>query len=291
MSRTFVGLALSLALMQAQTGAKRPLTHADFDAFRAISGQKISPDGKYVAYGWFPQEGDGEVIVRDLALNSEVREPAGERPPAAPPDPEAAEAAPAVQRTATIQFTADSRWVIFTTFPSRAETEAARRAKKKPEEMPRVGFVLIDLRTKAVERLSGVKGFQLARQASDFVVYHRESLPVVAAKAAEADEDHEADQPRRGGTGRSTVAATVGSPLVLRRLSDGVAREFADVSDYTYTHDGRTLVYAVATKNPEFANRCVSNGKNLTFFCPAAPILYMNSAKHPQPIDNKTFSI
>ena len=254
MSRTFVGLSLFLALTQAQTGTKRPLTHADFDAFRSISGQKISPDGKYVAYGWFPQEGDGEVIVRDLALNSEVREPAGERPPAVPPDPEAAEAAPAVQRTATIQFTADSRWVIFTTFPSRAETEAARRAKKKPEEMPRAGLVLIDLRTKAVERLSGVKGFQLARQASDFVVYQRESLPVVAAKAAEADEDNGEDQPRRGGTGRSTAAATVGTPLVLRRLSGGVEREFADVSDYTYTHDGRTLVYAVATKNPESTN-------------------------------------
>ena len=241
--------------MQAQTGTKRPVTHADFDAFRAISGQKISPDGKYVAYGWFPQEGDGEVIVRDLASNAEIRERAGELPPPAPPDPEAAEAAPAAQRTATIQFTADSQWVIFTTFPSRAETEAARRAKKKPEEIPRAGLVLIDLRTKAVQRLSGVKGFQLARQGSDFVVYHRESIAAVPGKAAEADEDNEADQPRRGGAGRSTAAATVGSPLVLRRLSDGVEREFADVSDYSYTHDGRTLVYTVvAAKNPESAN-------------------------------------
>ena len=67
MPRTFVGLVFSLALLQAQTSKQRPLTHADFDAFRSISGQKISPDGKYVAYAWFPQEGDGEVIVRDLA--------------------------------------------------------------------------------------------------------------------------------------------------------------------------------------------------------------------------------
>ena len=260
MSRTFVGLftlfALFVALLPAQTSTKRPLTHSDFDAFRAISGQKISPDGKHVAYGWFPQEGDGEVIVRDLASNTEIREPAGERPPPAPPDPEAAEAAPAAQRTATIQFTADSQWVIFTTFPSRAETEAARRAKKKPEEMPRAGLTLIDLRTKAVQRVSGVKGFQLAREASDFVVYHRESVPLAAAKPVEADDDSEADQPRRGGAGRSTAtaAATVGSPLVLRRLSDRLEREFADVSDYSFTHDGRTLVCAVAAKSPESTN-------------------------------------
>ena len=254
MSRIFVGLVFFLSLLSAQTKNKRPLTHADFDAFRAISGQKISPDGNYVAYGWFPQEGDGEVIVRHVASNTEIREPAGERPPPAPPDPEAAEAVPVAQRTATIQFTADSQWVIFTTFPSRAETEAARKAKKKPEEMPRPGLTLIDLRTKVVQRVTGVKGFQLARQASDFVVYHRESLPLAAAKPAEADDDNEADQPRRGGAGRSPAAATVGSPLVLRRLSDGVEREFAEVSDYSYTHDGHTLVYTVAAKKPESTN-------------------------------------
>ena len=140
MSRTFVGLftlfALFVALLPAQTSTKRPLTHSDFDAFRAISGQKISPDGKHVAYGWFPQEGDGEVIVRDLASNTEIREPAGERPPPAPPDPEAAEAAPAAQRTATIQFTADSQWVIFTRFRRARKPRRHAGPRRSPKRCP-----------------------------------------------------------------------------------------------------------------------------------------------------------
>ena len=252
MLRLSSGLLL-IVLLQAQTGAKRPLTRGDFDAFRGISGQKISPDGRHVAYGWFPQEGDGEVVVRELASGTEIREPAGERPQPLPPDPEATEAAPPVQRTSTIQFTADSQWVIFTTFPSRAETDAARKAKKRPEDMPKAGLVLIDLRSKAVQRLTGVKGFQLARDANDFVVYHREGTTTVeGAKAPVADDDAEADQGRRGAAG--LAAATTGSPLVLRRLSDGVERIFADATDYSYTHDGRTLVYTVATKNPEATN-------------------------------------
>ncbi len=271
MLRLFVGLlVLVVSLVPAQTGAKRSLTHADFDSFRSISGQKISPDGKYVGYGWFPQEGDGEVIVRDVASGVEVREAAGERPQPLPPDPDAAEAAPPIQRTATIQFSADSQWVVFTTFPSRTEMDAARKAKKKPSEMPQPGLVLVDLRTKAVQRVAGVKNFQLAREASDYLVYHRESAGTVeAAKPATVADDEPEDQPRRGAGGRG--AAATGSPLVLRRLSDGDERSFADVTDYSYTRDGRTLVYTVAAKSGDAANGLYS--LNVTASGDPAPLV------------------
>ncbi len=242
---------LGISLLQGQP-SKRPLTHSDFDGFRSISGQKISPDGRYVAYGWFPQEGDGEVIIRDVAAGTEIREAAGERPQPLPPDPEAAEAAPAVQRTSTIQFTADSQWVVFTTFPSRADLDAARRARKKPEEMPKPGLDLIDLRPKSVQRVSGVKNFQLAREASDYVVYHRE-LSVAAETARTGQDDSGEDQARRGAPSGSTTA-NLGSPLVLRRLSDGAERSFADATEYTFTSDGRSLVYAVTTKSADLTN-------------------------------------
>lgn len=255
MVRLLAGLLVLLsALLTAQTGAKRPLRHSDFDAFRSISGQKISPDGKHVAYGWFPQEGDGEVVLRDLDAGSEIREPAGERPQPSPPDPEAAEAGPPSQRSTAILFTADSQWAIFTTFPSRADLDAARRAKKKPEEMPKPGLVLVDLRSKAIQRVPGVKTFQLAREASDYVIYHRDDPPVsVAARSSVADHDSRQDQPRRGTAARAAAAA-VGSTLVVRRLSDGDERTFPEVSDYSFTHDGRTLVYAVATKRADLSN-------------------------------------
>ena len=252
MLRLLPGLLFFTLLATAQP--KRALTHADFDGFRSISGQKISADGKYVAYGWFPQEGDGEVVLREVASGVEIRTPAGERPPPTPPDPEAAEGGPAPQRTAVIQFTADSQWVVFTTFPSRADLTAARQAKKKPEEMPKPGLVLVNLRSKAVQRIPSVKTFQLAREASDFVVYHQEAATPAATPSEKIGDDGE-DQPRRGAAGaRGSNAAAVGAPLVLRRLSDGVERTFADASDYSFTHDGRTLVYAVTTKKTDLAN-------------------------------------
>ena len=79
--RSFAFLLLALvsaSMMAAQS--KRPLRHTDYDAWRNIVSQKLSPDGSFLAYGLFPQEGDGEVIVRNLKSGAEWREPAGARP-------------------------------------------------------------------------------------------------------------------------------------------------------------------------------------------------------------------
>ena len=77
----FLVLCVAAVLLNAEV-AKRPLTHNDYAAWRSITGQRLSPDGKYVAYFLFPQEGDGEVVVRELATGKERRESAGALPQA-----------------------------------------------------------------------------------------------------------------------------------------------------------------------------------------------------------------
>src|ERR1019366_6727349 len=68
--------------------SQRPLNHGDYDSWRSIVGQKLSADGKFLVYGLFPQEGDGEVVIRNLATGKEQREPAGQRPAPVPPAPD-----------------------------------------------------------------------------------------------------------------------------------------------------------------------------------------------------------
>jgi len=67
--------------------SKRPLNHGDYDGWRSIVGQRLSNDGKFLVYGLFPQEGDGEVVIRNLVTGKEQREPAGVRPAPTPPTP------------------------------------------------------------------------------------------------------------------------------------------------------------------------------------------------------------
>jgi hypothetical protein len=65
---------------------KRPLSHSDYDSWRSIAGPTLSRDGRWLAYSFMPQDGDGELVLRDLRTNRETRHPAGALPP--PPIPE-----------------------------------------------------------------------------------------------------------------------------------------------------------------------------------------------------------
>jgi dipeptidyl aminopeptidase/acylaminoacyl peptidase len=149
-------LALTLLLpLVAQT--KRPMTYADTDNWRSISGQKLSANGKFLAYGLFPQDADGEVVLRDIAKGTDLREPAGLRPPPPPPDPE--REGPPIQRTTQIAFSADSRFAAYTTFAKKGDT------KGKP------GFGLVDLTTGKITRVDNVKSYQLPSEGNSVVAF------------------------------------------------------------------------------------------------------------------------
>ncbi len=122
-----------------QPVAKRALTHQDYDAWRGIQGQTLSRDGKFLAYAAVPQDGDGEIIIRNLTSGAEFRYGRGWRPPTPPPnDPEAGPAAfQAVAGAVRPRFTSDSRFAIFTIEPNKADVLKARKEKKTPEQMPK----------------------------------------------------------------------------------------------------------------------------------------------------------
>jgi len=133
--------------------AKRPLSHSDYDSLKGISTPKLSPDGRWLEYGLFPQAGDGEAVIRDLSSGKEIRETAGSRPePAADPDSDA----PPTPRGLTVEFSADSKFAIFSTFPSKAETEKAHKEKKKPADMLKGGLAIVNLASGGVTRVAGV---------------------------------------------------------------------------------------------------------------------------------------
>ena len=118
---------LLVAVSFAQS-AKRPLNHKDYDGWRAIAGQYLSADGKFLAYAMFPEEGDGVVVVRNLVTGKESNFPAGARPRPAAVTSE--EGPPPEARGTTITFSSDSKFVAFSVFPRKAATDKARKEKK-----------------------------------------------------------------------------------------------------------------------------------------------------------------
>ena len=225
---------------QVAAPAKRPLRHSDYDAWRSILSQSLSPDGRFAVYGLFPQEGDGEVVVRDLQSGQQYRQPAGERP--APPKPNYAstEDEPPPQPKITVSFTPDSRWVAFSTFPAKAEVDKAKRAKKG-EEAPKGGMVIVNLLTGAATPYERIKNFQVAQEmtsAGPFVMFLRE--PEKSADDAASKDD---GAPAKG------KKKQYGSELVLRHLDSGEELKFADVSEFQLAKDGSGFAYAVSAKD------------------------------------------
>ena len=230
---------LAATLPVAQAAPKRPLTHRDYDSWKAISSQTLSRDGKFLAYGQFPQEGDGQVVIRNLATGKELREDAGTPPPlrensdSEAPPPESSGAA------LRVGFTHDGKFAVASFFPAKADTDKAAKDHKRPEEMPKGGLILFDLAAWSATRLPDVASFQIPENGESFVAYLKtpKNAPPPPATAPAAP-------------GRRPQ---YGSDLVLRDLRAAAGKEaaFEDVTEYSISKDGKTLAYAVSSRKEE----------------------------------------
>src|SRR5215472_12052058 len=239
----------------AQT-SNHPLNHKDYDGWRSISAQRLSGDGRFLAYGLFPQQGDGEVVIRNLVTGQESRYPAGALPPP-PATPDLEEGPPPPPRAAIIQFSADSHTVTFSTFAPKAEIDKAKKEKKPADQMPKDDMVIVDLVSGRATRMDRIKGFAMPEKANGFLAYLHETPETKQAdkadegqKKAGEPEANTASEPTRRGPARGT-RTEFGGDLVLRNLADSSERNFANVMEFALTDDGTQLLYAVSGRDAE----------------------------------------
>ncbi len=251
----------------AAAAQKRPIAPADFDSWRTLTGQALSNDGHFLAYGLFPQEGDGEVVIRNIATGKEWREAAGELPQPAAPDPNSE--APAPPRTIQLSFSQDSKTLVFLSYPRHADIEKAKadaktdktdktdkpdKTTKAPRPKPQEELVVVDLASQKDTRVPGVKNFQLPAKGDGVLAYQRYPPPGEAAApetpaGSKSDADAEAEDQRgaRAGGNASTSNSDFGSVLILRKLADQSERSIPDVLEYQLAKDGKMLAYSVAS--------------------------------------------
>jgi dienelactone hydrolase len=219
-----------------------------------------------------PSDGDGTVIVRNLATGSEQRLPTGRRAETvarteeSPTGPPAAPTPTPGGPVGGLQFTPDSKRLLIPLAPTRMAIEQARTEKKKADEMPRAVLAVLDLATGTLtDRIEKIQSFSVRGEGAGFLIYRKEPRPEDAAKGAgEAAES--TPQPRTPGGGRRPgpgggrfgggAAATgarsaVASDLVVRNLADGTEVTFADVTEHVVTRDNRQIVYVVQSKKAD----------------------------------------
>ena len=257
--------ASSVQAQQPSTAVvKRSLTHKDYDSWRSIQAAQISRDGKFIAYAFTPQDGDGEIVVRNIAAGTDWRAPRGYRPPVPPPDDPGANLAEfqaAQTRLLRPVFTYDTRYVVFSTEPDKAELTKAKKEKKKPEEMPKNGLAIMDLANGSVTRIERVKSFQVPEEGAGFIAYLMEapipekpsqsSKDSTATTTPESTQTAQTSPSEKSQTGRSSKKKEFGTELVLRDTAAGNERKFAEVLDYTFSKDAKSLVFATSSKKEE----------------------------------------
>lgn len=261
----FVVLAALAGPLPAQSPAPRPLTHQDYNAWRGIFTPVLSRDGKWLAYSHMPQDGDGHLVVRELVTGRERHLPVGMLlpPPVAPNDEAANPEAPPVAKNIRIVFSSDSRYVVCSTHPTKAEIAQARKDKKKPEDGPKNGLLIVTLASDETVRVPLVKNFQLPARGGSWLAYLKEAKPEpakaeekkpdeTAGEEAKPEEDlaFDAQAPRRGAPTASAAAPKkeFGTDLVLRDLAAGTERVLAHALDLSFARDGKALLYTVSSK-------------------------------------------
>ncbi len=222
-------VSFSAAPVSAQMGAEKgPLTHDDYDAWKRIQGQRISPNGEWVAYSAVPQEGDGELIVRHVESGTEYRH----------------------RRGSDARFSPDSAYLVFTIAPSEEETKAAREEKTKPDDMPKNALGIMNLAAGDVVEIERVRSFRVPQDAGGYIAYlHEKPAPAPEEPAAERAAEPEAEEEEAEADEEDK---DYGTTLTIRALSDGSEWDAASVLSYQFTDDGGMVVYTVSSEeDPE----------------------------------------
>lgn len=223
---------------------KKPITQDVYDIWRTISGSSLSNDGKWAVYTQSPVVGEGELVVRATSGSTEYRVPRGftGRPQLMPSADSGAQfsAQPA-------QISADSRVVVFTIYPSRAEVERVRGRRGAPA--PRNSMGIMQLADGAVTRVPAVRSFRLARNGGRFLAY-------------QVDDTTARPQNSAGGAAAAAAAGQTGAPaqpagprrdygntLVLRDLSNGSETRIEGVTSFTFDENEKYLGYTVTTRD------------------------------------------
>jgi len=256
-----VALFATMLSAQQTAPAKRSITHQDYDSWRSIAASQVSRDGKFVAYAYVPQDGDGEIIVRNIATGVDWRAPRGYRPPVPPPDDPGTNIAEFQAEQARLLrpvFTADSRFLVFSTEPTKAEVNKAKKEKKKPEDMPKNGLSIMDLSNGTVTRIERVKTFRVPEDGAGFIAYLMEAAKPEEKPSASPDpqaspaaESSPSPATPRAASGRAGKKKEYGTELVLRNTATSNDRKFSDVLDFTISKDAKTLVFTTSSRKEE----------------------------------------
>ncbi len=195
---------------ESTTQESRPLEDIqDILAWKSLRSASISNDGQWFAYRLSPQEGDGEVIVRNTKSEKEYKYPAGE----------------VAGFSQDIVFSEHSDWVAFTIYPTREEAKNLKKQKKKAYN----NVSLLNLVSGEKIEFEKISKFVFSGEGSFWLALHKYP-PETNGMPSENDKEN--DKWR-------------GADLILHELETGGDLNIGNVAEFSFDKKGDWLAWIV----------------------------------------------
>jgi dipeptidyl aminopeptidase/acylaminoacyl peptidase len=217
-------------------GQKRPLTAADYDRWQSVKSEKISDDGRWIAYQIDPQDGDGRLEVTATGTNSNRTRYV-------------------FPRGYLAQFTPDSKFLVMRLKVPVADVRKAKLKKKKSDEMPKDSVLALNLTTGKSTKLPNAKSFAFGKESGLWLAVlqeHKEANEKPAPKTASLKDTLNPSSPvstTSVATRKGPTKKPKGDDLTLLNMADGTRKTVRYVSNVVVSDNGQAIFY-----NKESAN-------------------------------------
>ena len=211
-----------------QQGARRGVEVADVIAWKSLGTTVLSNDGQWFGYRLAPQEGDGEVVVKAVRGEKEMRFPAGEQPQAGGGGRGGGGA------SASLAFSADGKWAAFTTYPGHAAAERLKRQRRPIQS----SVTLVNLASGEKHEFPKIRRFAFSGESAAWIALHRYGAEAPAGNG-------NGNSGAGGGRGAAGADRPKGTDLLLRDLASGAELNVGNVSEFSFRKDGRLLAVAI----------------------------------------------
>lgn len=182
-----------------------------FDIWNTITKPQISNDGNWVVYTVGNEAGDPTLHIYNHKTGSTVK----------------------FHRGKDAQISDNSQWLAFKLTTAVDTIRAMKKKKVKKDDLPKDSLVIYHLEKRTVRTIADVKSFKMPKEWNDWVVYHKELVPIEDKKEVATD----------------STAIKKSKPKKPKK-EDGTLLVYHDLRDAeTYSFPG-VLDYQIAMKNP-----------------------------------------
>jgi dipeptidyl aminopeptidase/acylaminoacyl peptidase len=225
-------------------GQKKPLDHTVYDSWQAIGTKQLSNDGSWAAYNINVQEGDGNLYFQQTITAQKINIPRGTAPQPSIGGGNVSQFG--LGSNPPSMFSADSKFAAFAIKPLYKDIRLAKIKKKKPEQLTKDTLGIANLTTLSITKIPRVKSFKFPENGPSLLAYRLEGDIDTnkKAKPGTGTPEQKNDDDSYFAEEDATAASKEGTDLVLKNLTTGVDRVFKYVVEYTFSKDGKQLVFA-----------------------------------------------